>query len=250
MLEYHSSFETPEGDQQLWRYLDVGRYLALLSSSALHFSRIDRFEDKWEGEYPEPSKTRLRQMAAELGVPGFLHGSSRWMKHTLFANCWHEADYESAAMWRLYGQEGFNLALVSTVDRIAQALEAEKRYKVFCGRVKYIDYKKDFFPVGNTLTPFLRKRKSFGFETEVRLLIWDNAFPKKGAKAKIDASSAAKHKLEGLDAKVTMHPLLHRVLVSPKAPDWYVNVIRQVTAKYGLPAHLVARSRFDEGLLR
>jgi hypothetical protein len=254
MLEYHSSFETPEGDQLLWRYLDVGRYLALLSSSALHFSRIDCFDDKWEGEYPEPSKARMRQMEAKLGVSGLLPGANRWMKHTIFANCWHEADYESAAMWRLYGEEGFNLAIVSSVDKINQALQAEERHKVYCGRVKYVDYKKDFVSVGNALTPFLRKRKSFGFEAEVRLLIWDVPIPKKipekGKKAKTDTLPTGKHNIAGLDAKVKLSALLRKVLVSPKAPDWYVNVIREVTVKYGLPEHLVARSTFDEGPLR
>jgi len=232
----------------------VGRYLALLSSSALHFSRIDCFEDKWEGAYTELSKARLREVAAKLKTLGVRLGaglgSNPWMKNTLFANCWHEADYESAAMWRLYGEEGFNLALVSTVDKISHALQAEKRYKVFCGRVKYVDYKKDFIAVGNALTPFLRKRKSFAFEAEVRLLIWNVPVHQKRGKGKVDAPTFARHKMSGLDATVTLPDLLHKVLVSPRAPDWYVNVIREVTAKYGLSPGLVTRSTFNEGPLR
>jgi len=236
----------------LWRYLDLGRYLSLLSSSTLHFTRIDRFEDKWEGEYPELSLARLRQMEDMLGAPGTLRGSNRWMKNTIFANCWHEADYESAAMWRLYGEEGFNLALVTTVDNISNALAVETRHTVYCGRVKYVDYKKDFVSVGNALTPFLRKRKSFAFETEVRLLVWDVPIPKikKGSKPKIDTSTTADRKIAGIDAKVKLPKLISKVLVSPKAPDWYVNVIREVTSKYGLSPNLVARSTFDEGPLR
>ncbi len=46
----------PIADQtEIWRYLDLYRFLALLSQGALYFSRLDELDDKWEGSAPRTS---------------------------------------------------------------------------------------------------------------------------------------------------------------------------------------------------
>jgi hypothetical protein len=251
MLEFHPVFETPEANQLIWRYLDLGRYLALLSSSALHFTRGDKFEDRWEGEYPEPNKAAMKQLATEMALPldwfREYQEVGRKMKHSIFVNCWHESEYESAAMWRLYGQEGFNLAIVSTMHDARSAFDVEKEHKVYCGRVKYIDYSRDYLPGNNAFSPWLRKRKSFAFESEVRFIVWDWPKTKVGEEVKHQLPPPADFRVNGHDVKVDTAKLVKQVLVSPKAADWYVKVIQEITTKYGLKSEIVSRSKFEDG---
>ncbi len=42
------------------------------------------------------------------------------------------------------------------------------------GRVKYSDYATDAMPMHNLFTPFMRNRRSFAFENELRLLYWNS----------------------------------------------------------------------------
>ncbi len=245
MLIPHPVFETPEGAQLLWRYMDLSQYLALLSNSSLHFTRADKFEDKWEGEYTKPNVEGFK--AAVPPVPGVdMHKTLFWFgkafKNLVFVNCWHESDHESAAMWKLYGNEGSNVALVTTVERLSAAFKDSTKPEIMCGRVKYLDYAKDNIPMGNALTPFLRKRKSFSFESEVRLLVLDAP---EGEELKITPD----HKPAGIDVKAHLPTMIVSVLISPKSPTWFVNTVKDVTQKYGLNPDMVVRSQFDEGPL-
>ncbi len=36
-------------EENLWRYLDLGKFLELISSRSLYFTRSDKFEDHFEG---------------------------------------------------------------------------------------------------------------------------------------------------------------------------------------------------------
>jgi len=42
-------YEVPSPNAQLWRYMDFTKYVSLLSSRALYFTRADQFEDTYEG---------------------------------------------------------------------------------------------------------------------------------------------------------------------------------------------------------
>jgi len=48
----HASLNTPGDDVKLWRYMDLSRFLHLLSEREVYFSKLREFEDKWEGVVP------------------------------------------------------------------------------------------------------------------------------------------------------------------------------------------------------
>jgi hypothetical protein len=45
--------DAPEPQAILWRYLSFARFVSLLHSERLHFKRIDRFDDHFEGAWPQ-----------------------------------------------------------------------------------------------------------------------------------------------------------------------------------------------------
>jgi hypothetical protein len=93
----------------LWRYMDLGKFLAMLRGERLYFNRLREFPDPWEGKlvaalavYPHLDREVLKQLYA-------------WCGRKVGVSCWHEGCGESVAMWRLYtaGAEGVPLRLRS-----------------------------------------------------------------------------------------------------------------------------------------
>src|SRR5690348_8918219 len=101
----------------------------------------------------------------------YLSKNAAMLRKSISINCWYANSYESAAMWKMYAGVGDSIAIRSSVGRLQDALSKDSR-RVFIGKIKYIDYRKDSIELGNIFSPYLRKRKSFEHESEVRLILW------------------------------------------------------------------------------
>src|SRR5262249_55272820 len=91
----------------IWRYFKFDRFVDILKTHGLWFSRPFRFEDQWEGLFPPSYIRRTRRYADTHGIPfgDFdLDFRRRLLRHRYahFVNCWHVSDHESDAMWKLY----------------------------------------------------------------------------------------------------------------------------------------------------
>ena len=89
-----------------------------------------------------------------------------YVKKSAFVNCWHQSDWESAAMWALYAQR-HGLAVKSTVAALQRSFASDVR-DVFVVRVRYTDKLPDEPPV---IRAIFRKRPSFAHEREIRAFI-------------------------------------------------------------------------------
>jgi hypothetical protein len=141
----HPAF-TPPSDPTvgLWRYVTFEKFVALLQTRALWFSRADLLEDRFEGSYTVPATERLRrmfpnvpQLAVRIG-PNF-EKVMRAMPKFHHINCWHINDQESAAMWAIYAGLGKGVAIRSTFSRLIRSLQGKD--EIYVGVVNYIDYK-------------------------------------------------------------------------------------------------------------
>lgn len=134
-------YEIPTANAKLWRYMDFTKYVSLLSSRGLYFTRTDCFEDifegakglkknkaKWDSHYleffrsaiknpPEGYRCELsdsevdeqaQKLLSDLETGGEAH------KRRTFVSCWHEGEHESEAMWRLYSSFLANAVAVRT----------------------------------------------------------------------------------------------------------------------------------------
>src|SRR5690606_30123405 len=87
-----------------------------------------------------------------------------------FVSCWHASNVESAAMWKIYGENENGIAVISDIARMKSAFH-ESVETIYAGRVSYIDFAEDRLDLGNGFTPLVHKRSSFEHEKEVRL-VW------------------------------------------------------------------------------
>jgi hypothetical protein len=88
--------------------------------------------------------------------------------------------------------------------------------------VRYIDYRIEAPEiVGNAYTAYVYKRLSVQHEQEVRAIIYTHG----------DETGEV-----GLSVTVNVSTLVRHVHVAPRAPEWYVDVVRRAAERYGLEA--------------
>lgn len=246
-------FESPNPEDLLWRYMDVAKFISMLSTKSLYFTPADSFEDPFEGakgilereekwnefyldffryaiktapgiSSEDSSGEKLEKTAQRL-LRELAQGGVRDRKNTCIS-CWHCNEFEPEAMWKLYSVNTTNaVAIQTTCQRLYKALGEDPYIDI--GKVKYIDYRKQFSNVGTGA--FWYKRKSFEHEREVRVIIRNYENTGKGISRSIDLDT-----------------LIENVYVSPYASEWFVEVVRDILKKYELDKPVLYSSMADQ----
>lgn len=209
--------DIPDDDVVLWRYIDLAKYLDLLQTAELHFTRADSMEDRWEGSYSPVNVAVRPAMWGEhfaLVSAAKAQISDHARTHT-YLNCWYEGIDESYAMWRLYDPTGQGVAITTTTGDLRRSLTGPEH--VWGARVQYVNYTTTFIPERNMFSAFVYKRLSFKHESEYRLLgaVFDQAAPPLFKREPVD-----------------LEALIAAVYVSPDAPEWTARVVTDVTEHY------------------
>jgi hypothetical protein len=237
----------PGDDAQIWRYMDFTKFVGLLEDRALFFPRIAQLDDPFEGSFPatQPLLNRLMDLLPPGAVPPGavvnmspgLERVGQTMREWSMVSCWHIAEYESAAMWRLYASTGAAIAIQSTVDRLRRAIGSAPALvpsigggtDFHIGAVEYIDYESDKIPTDSFAAQFFRKRRSFKHEHELRVLL---------VRYPIVEDNHMDHGRRppdtGVAFPVDVSTLVSAVRVAPQAPAWYRDLVTKVAKRYGL----------------
>jgi hypothetical protein len=183
-----------------------------------------------------------------------------WLKRrfydrkTLLVNCWHLNRYESAAMWLQYTNGGQGVAITSSYERIIEAF-ADVGERIFCGLVRYLDW--DTERVDDTFILPFSKRMSFRHESELRLVFWDLEVQEKvNALCQILSNHTMDHlyrriagsinwslverEIDDIEYKrgfyisADLDKLIDQVYVAPTSPDWYLEIAKEICARFGL----------------
>lgn len=216
MFVKNKQIDVPDASTIVWKYLDLSKFLDLLLSRKMFMARSDKFEDKFEGTFSEPTFEELKRISGHK--PGFLDHYKDRRKNVVISS-WHINEYESYAMWQIFTKNNEGLAIQSTVGRIQEALAPESRFGQYIGGVNYIDYKKEYIPFDNNFFPFLLKRKSFQYEREVRIIT--------------DLQDCGFAVNEGLKIDVDICRLIETIYIHPKSENWYKNLVVQLMEKLG-----------------
>ncbi|WP_243495774.1 DUF2971 domain-containing protein [Priestia aryabhattai] len=197
--------------KKLWRYIVLSKFIDLLNRKELFFTRLDNFEDPFEG-----ASTAKDYLDRE-----------QYLKSQLYA------ENNSEAMWKLYLQSREGIAIQTTVSRLEKALE-DVPIK-YMSEVKYIDYQNDHFEgEDNEASVYFFKRNHFEHEKEYRVII-PRVFSKDvGQQYKlVDEDEQNKH--FGIHIPVTdLSTLIDNVYISPTAPEWFADVVTAVMEKFNL----------------
>jgi hypothetical protein len=125
--------------EKIWRYMDLAKFVSLLSKEALYFACPCEFVDPYEGAYPKShvqafssiAQQCIEQMRAtrdELvarcsginasGLDNSIAAAEEGIKKSFDEvrlkfgmTCWHKNEGESEAMWKLYSASGHGIAI-------------------------------------------------------------------------------------------------------------------------------------------
>lgn len=162
-----------------------------------------------------------------------------------FVNCWHMNEYESAAMWRFYGEQ---LAVQTTFGRLTQAFVKDD---IYAGLVRYIDYSTERIHLPESLSEFrlaLTKHKSFEYEKEIRIVLPE--YPKESLIIEAgdldNVINNYQYSGKGVSVPVDVSQLIEAVYVSPKLPSWHSALLRNLMDQYGLANIPIKPSRVGQ----
>lgn len=211
----------------LWRYLDAAKYLDFLHNNTLYFSRGDQFEDKYEGSFTQSVKRAIERSYKENKIDFTFDEFKKRLRERVYLNCWHASSDDSMAMWSLYGRSATAVAITTTVKKLRETIaNAKLPYNIYISRVRYVKHWRDpelkIRPYSNV---FAYKVMAYEFEKEVRVIV--DRFHDEFESAVVD---------EGFVAPVSHKTLLRSVVISPEAPTWYHDLVKEVSSKYGVVA--------------
>ncbi len=169
-------FDTPSHTKTLWRYMHIDKFMSMLKSQLIYFPKITVFNDIYEGELSDKSRTevyktnllndnntpieqddvfRRRKEDMELYPDGLekkqilslIHSFdtllTKFSKHLMFCNCWFLSDNESHSMWAEYGDKSpTSIAIQTTVGDLINSLKMTE-FDIHIGTVKYKDYENE-----------------------------------------------------------------------------------------------------------
>ena len=221
-------------DVELWRYMDFIKFVSMLDKQALFFARSDKLPDEFEGSYPKRNVQTSSKISSEISK--VLNQAKNRRRFTTL-NCWHEGPYESEAMWKLYSDEKNGIAIRTNVKDLADSFSCTdgrgvngRPITMEIRKVRYIDFQKDSAPrldkSDSPYAAFLYKRSHFEYEKEVRAIVQDLPIG--------DYASSADICEVGIYYTTDLSRLIHKVVVAPRAEDWFLELVKSLVHKYGL----------------
>lgn len=209
----HPEIASLPDDLVIWRYMSLSKFCDLVFNDRLHFTRTSNFDDPWEGIPP-------KDIMFNLADPPELWYRHFHVREQTAVNCWHAAEHESMAMWKIYcPADGEGIVVKSNIAKLRSCFIEEVGGSatgevVHIGRVEYSrpasewDVRAEFLPI-------LHKRVFFGYEQEVRAFI----------RPETDFLKRLLSHGIGVSVPVDVHQLIEEVRVSPLAPSWFLPVV-------------------------
>lgn len=160
--------------------------------------------------------------------------SFRIYKSTL-VNCWHQNEFESEAMWRLYSENSKGIAIQTTVQNLVDSIDDQR---IRLSEVKYINFNdeslnpKDF--VVNGYLGALLKRKSFEHEKEIRLFFQPQVDP--------ELLKAEKYEYKSQLIDIDISQLISKIYISPYAKEPYISSVKEIIKMYGIDENKIIYS--------
>ena len=253
----HPVFKAPENiNTKIWRFINMEKFWSMLERESLHFSKVTAFDDPFEGRIPEfnkkmghqiyePTKEQFKDeeqfekfLRIRMQAFDMLYQSN---KESVLVNCWYLDDYESASMWKLYSTNNAGIAIQSTYNRLSECFNSNSSDLIYIGNVNYSDYSKEWMDERNAYEPFVRKRKSFEKESELRALTMlpvdfgqkvlsdsDKEREKKNPTKpkKIDIKELTKN---GKTVKVDLEVLIEKIYIAPLASSEFEEMVFSIT---------------------
>lgn len=148
----------------------------------------------------------------------------------IYVSCWHNSNHECSAMWSLYGADKNSVCIFTTAKKLFEQIQApESINSLTLEKVAYIDHR-DASLTENCLSAFISKSLPFKFEKEMRIVAYDSS---------LDLSVAEKNNLLGSNISIkSLNELIDKIIISPKADDWFIESVHEICSEYGITANI------------
>lgn len=250
-LSSHPDVQTPPDDATLWRYMDMPKFFALLEQRALYFALPSELEDKWEFVLGRDLTRNIASMTSPSASGSLLELQMHFLSHVAI-NCWFCGDDESIAMWHLYTQPRYGVAIRTNAGRLKHALRNAKR-EVFLGQVTYknhTDVPLDGVPRSRTSFPAVfQKRICYKHESEVRAVtpLYPDP-PDDSREEQFHVSPAAP--IRGENVPIDLEDFIIAVVTGPGFPIWALELLERALQRAGVSIPILASQAFDAPMTR
>ncbi|MFP5220771.1 MAG: hypothetical protein ACLGSA_00620 [Acidobacteriota bacterium] len=219
----------------LWKYLTFEKFLDFLLMKRLYFRRSDKLSDPFECLMPPDMCLGDPQGDMPQAEREFIAAHEHYInsaRSKVFLNSWHINEYESEAMWKLFGGSGHSIAIRTTFGRIMSEMS---QHELTAGKVLYKDMIKDDCVISDIFDFALLKRKPFEHEREFRLIFIN------------DGGDDNPRLLDcfGLHIPVEPADIVDRIYVSPLSEPWQFELTQAIIDKQGLGERLIRSTLFN-----
>jgi hypothetical protein len=244
-------------DTPVWRYLTLSAVIATIKTQHLRLTRVDRFQDPFEGSVPkkqiEDQNQRFIAAVSGLTMMNCVPDEDPWNRTTRLrraqtrsshASCWSAGD-ESETLWRLYcaddGCQGVGVALRTTQVRLEASVAA---HDLYVSPIRYLKYH-EAPAFTDEIDPLLHKRHGFAAEHELRLL----KFNKAHFSALVPKDASVPELSEHIYVDWVLSDVIDEIIISPYADVNYEDlVLDAINAKDPNLADRVVLSELHERL--
>lgn len=216
-----------EWQETLWKYFRTERFISALETSQIHFASANQFVDRFEGAVAvqmDAARADPRYAEMEQAEKAFFE-----LKRLTKISCWHRAEYESDAMWKLYAEENKGISICTTPDRLRRALRPFRLRadygieELWAGPVEYLDLTQIRMKPG-MLDRFFKKHRAFEWEREFRLVI----------SLRTAEEFAVEVPKDGILVDVDLNILIEKIVIGATISDVERNIITKQAQQIGL----------------
>ncbi|WP_269240293.1 DUF2971 domain-containing protein [Flavobacterium limnophilum] len=240
------SINKPETNSPyLWKYLDLHRFIYLLTEQKLFFTRLDKLEDPFEGVaikilrddakyskfFSTPDyfpKSFSPEEKIQLENERKSHQKIREKEIAKYqtqqyVNCWFACDRESMAMWNLYSNRdsvAIRIEFEKSKDLLEESFkkvisENDKKMSILGQEIKYLRLNPfdENLPKQNFRFSGLKKDVSFEYEKEYRFLI---------------ATTPLKTQPPFFAVPIEIKKLEMSIIAHPNMESWKLNNLRKL----------------------
>ncbi|MUL29473.1 DUF2971 domain-containing protein [Priestia megaterium] len=254
--DYYDEHYKVNDNPIVWRYMDISKFKSLLENSSLFFAKPSAFADPLEGSYSMWDVKELKENE-ELNTQTSRDYMKKIQEFSAIS-CWHINEHESAGMWDLYLSSNKNgIAIKTNYHNLMRSID-DLRYRVFAGKVQYIDFQKEMTS-RNIYDTLFYKRKSFSYENELRLLIVASRIESGGLEKVLENDNVPVHEWDNKEKEwedksyefthdvgtlipCNLNQLIDQIYVSPKSSPEFVAEVKALVQKHELSHKKVVQS--------
>lgn len=238
--------DSPNGDDVIVRkYFEISKFVSFLRSG-IWFSRLDLFDDNYEGHVPEEIirdrmdswEFTIDEEGPPFDVRDMFRAEDDVVRKQSFVSCWRYGGKESSVFWDAYIGDQNGVAVQTTLEKLESAMESADQ-DILIGKVDYKNYKgtRERF-ASDSIGRVFHKRFAFEDEQELRLLarqrINDHSVNWKGSK-KFDVSIDAD---PGFNVTIDPDDLIEKVILPPSINERQITEVINLMDYHGISAEV------------